>query len=332
MQAVSTVLGEVSADELGFTQTHEHLIMDSVRAALNGAPYEELADRTRDHLVMDAFRGFQPLREFLLHDPELAISELAYYTAAGGKTLVDLTTEDIGRDPRSLVEISRRSGVNIVMSTGRYREPFYEDGMRRTPTSQLASMFIEEIEQGVNGVRAGIIGEIGTHEPFVSPAEERVHRAAARAHNATGVAISTHSNGSPVGLAQLDLFEDEGVDLRRVVVGHCDTYPFLDYHRAILNRGAYVQYDTIRGSFEFETERQLEQLTTLIAEGHINRLLLAQDLCGHRFMRAYGGRGYDFIPTEFVDRLRGRGLSQEQVDILTVINPRRMLTGEPPTA
>ncbi len=328
MAPVNTVLGEMPADELGFTHTHEHLLMDSVRRALSGAPAEELVTRTRQDLMMDAFRGFQPDRGFLLHDPDLVVAELAHFSAAGGSTIVEVTTPDLGRDPKGLVEISRRTGVNVVMSTGRYREPFYEESLNRTPTAELAAMFATEIEIGIDGVKAGIIGEIGTHEPFISPAEERVHRAAARAHLATGVAITTHANASPVGLAQLDLFEEEGVDLCRVVIGHCDTYPFLDYHRAILNRGAYVQFDTVRGNFEFETQRQIDQLLTLISEGHIAQLLIAQDVAVSRFYKAYGGRGFDFIATEFVERLRARGLSQEQIDTLTILNPRRMLGGE----
>jgi phosphotriesterase-related protein len=264
----------------------------------------------------------------LVNDPELAGTELGHFAAAGGGTVVELTTPDLGRRPTELVEISRRTGINVVMCTGRYREPFYEESLDRTSTTALASEFIDEIERGVDGVRAGIIGEIGTHESFISPPEERVHRAAARAHIATGVAITTHANASPVGLSQLDLFEEEGVDLRRVVVGHCDTYPFLDYHRAILHRGAYVQYDTIRGNFEVETERQMDQLMTLTSEGHLERLLLSQDMGSNRFYKVYGGRGFDFLVTEFVERLRTRGLSQEELDILTIWNPRRMLTGE----
>ena len=328
MASVNTVLGEMPGDELGFTHPHEHLLMDSVRRALNGAPAEELVTRTRQDLMMDLFRGFQPDRGFLLHDLDLVAAELTHFSAAGGKTFVDVTTADMGRDPKGLVEISRRTGVNVVMSTGRYREPFYEESLRRTSTVELAAIFVDEIEQGVDGVKAGIIGEIGTHEPFISPAEERVHRAAARAHLTTGVAITTHANASPVGLAQLDLLQDEGVDLRRVVIGHCDTYPFLDYHRAILQRGAYVQFDTVRGNFEFETQRQIDQLLTLVSEGHLAQLLIAQDAAVSRFYKAYGGRGFDFIATEFVERLRAAGLSREQIDILTILNPRRMLTGE----
>lgn len=298
-----TVLGPVDAADLGITLTHEHLLLD-------------------------LFKRFQPHREFLLNDAELAARELQLFADAGGRTIVELTTPDLGRDPVGLVQIARQTGVNVVMCTGRYREPFYEPELWRLTAREISQLFVDEIEHGVDGVRPGIIGEIGTHDPWLSPVEERVFRAAGRAQIATGLAISLHANASDVGLAQLDVLEEEGVDLRRVVVGHCDTHPFSDYHRAILRRGAWVEFDTIRGNFEFETKRQLEQLRVLIDEGHIDRLLLSEDMAVNRFYTVYGGNGYAYLITEFVVRMLESGLSQEQVDTLLVENPRRMLTGE----
>lgn len=299
MEAI-TVLGPVPADSLGVTLPHEHLLFDLLK-------------------------GFQPHREFLVNDPSLVVSELEAFVDAGGTALVELTTPDFGRDPEGLREISLATGIHIVMSTGRYREPFYEGTLRQRSTQDLADEFAREIETGVDGIRAGIIGEIGTHEPFVSPAEERVHRAAARAHLTTGAAITTHSNASAVGLAQLDIFEEEGADLRRVVVGHCDTHPFLDYHRAILSRGAYVEFDTVRGVFEFETQRQLAQTKQLIDDGYAEQLLLSQDMATNRLYSAYGGPGFGYLASEFLQRLRGEGVSDEVIEIITVENPKRIL-------
>jgi predicted metal-dependent phosphotriesterase family hydrolase len=303
MSKVMTVLGPVDAGDLGITLPHEHLLID-------------------------LFRLFQPHREFLVNDWELSAAELDLYGRAGGGTLVELTTPDIGRDPAGLVRIAERTGVKIVMGTGRYREPFYEPELARLSTQEFAQMLIDDIEHGVDGVRPGIIGEIGTHEPWVAPAEERVFRAAARAHHSTGLSITLHANASGVGLAQLDVLVEEEVDARRVVVGHCDTHPFSDYHREILRRGAWVEFDTIRGTFEFETQRQLRQLKLLVDEGFIDQLLLSQDLCINRHFTAYGAKGYAFLITEFAQRMRDAGLTQEQVDTLLIENPRRMLTGE----
>ena len=110
----------------------------------------------------------------------------------------------------------------------------------RASVGELADRLVAEIESGVadTGIRPGIIGEIGTDKPWLSALEERVHRAAGRAARQTGLAITTHSVMSAVGLAQLQVFEDEGVDPARVVIGHADSYPSLDHYLEIIRRGA----------------------------------------------------------------------------------------------
>jgi phosphotriesterase-related protein len=264
----------------------------------------------------------------MLSDIDLACAELARFASAGGSTLVDVTTNEIGRSPLGLREIATRTGVNVVMGTGRYREPFYERGLWERPTQEIAEEFIRDIEYGADdGIKAGVIGEIGVHERHVSPVEERVHRAAARAQVRTGVPIMTHSIASTIGLAQLDIFEEEGVDLRRVVIGHSDTYPDPDYHLALIRRGAFVEFDTIRGTLEHETARTLGLIIRLIDEGYIEHILLSQDVCATTHLSAYGGSGYAYLISTFTERLRRAGLANEQLEQLFVLNPRRMLSG-----
>src|SRR6478609_5457867 len=112
-------------------------------------------------------------------------------------------------------------------------------------TGGLADVIVRDIEEGTDGVRAGIIGEIGC-DRFVSALEERSFRAAARAHRRTGLTITTHAARWPVGTAQLDLLVEEGVDPSRVVIGHCDMVPDHDYHLTLARRGAWVQFDTVQ--------------------------------------------------------------------------------------
>jgi phosphotriesterase-related protein len=89
----------------------------------------------------------------------------------------------------------------------------------------------------------GVIGEIGANGSSVSAQEERVRWAAARAQLATGLSLTTHSVFNELGLAQLRIFEEEGVDAKRVAVGHCDSWPDLSYYLRIISRGAYIQLD-----------------------------------------------------------------------------------------
>jgi len=301
--SVMTVLGPVPADELGITLPHEHLQCDLARVTGR--------------------------REEQLSDIDLAVAEVKRFRTAGGATVVDVTNRHLGRDPVALQMISRATGLHIVMGCGWYREPFYDREVFEKTTDQLADDIVAEVTRGVgdSGVRPGIIGEIGCDLHYVSPAEERSFRAAARAHQRTGLTITTHALRAPVGLAQLDLLTEERVDPSRVIVGHADTYPHPNYHDAVATRGAWVQFDTVRGVHEFEIEKRIRLVKEVIARGHLRRLLLSHDVCVPAHLRAYGGGGYDYLLTEFIPRLLGAGVAQEQIHTLTVENPRAALSG-----
>jgi predicted metal-dependent phosphotriesterase family hydrolase len=300
---IMTVLGPIPADQMGTTLMHEHLFIDLCRVT-----------RDPDHW---------------LNDFGLTVKELGLLLTAGGATVVDVTNRDLGRDPISLKKVATETGLNIVMGCGWYREPYYRPEIYEKATERVAEDIVREIEEGVNdtGVRPGIIGEIGCDQNYVSPAEERSFRAAARAHKRTDLTITTHAVRCPVGLDQLNVLEEEHVDLRRVIVGHCDTYPDPSYHETVARRGAYVQFDTIRSKFDWEIESRVQWVLQLVKKGYIKQILLSHDCCMKSHLRAYGGNGYDYIFRDFVPRLLGAGLSKEHIHILLVENPREALTG-----
>ena len=156
---VMTVDGPIDADELGFTLTHEHL-------------------------QIDLYPVFKNL-DLLLNDEALAVEELAAYTAVGGRSVVDLTNRGMRPDPERVRRIARAAGVNVVMGCGWYLQAAYDESVESTSTERLAAEIVRDLTEGIGGtdVRAGIIGEIGTDDRYIKPAEERVFRAAARAHN-----------------------------------------------------------------------------------------------------------------------------------------------------
>jgi phosphotriesterase-related protein len=216
------------------------------------------------------------------------------------------------------------------MGSGHYREPYLDrDRLDRLTVDGLADEIVRDLEIGVGdtGVRAGVIGEIGC-DRFISALEERSFRAAARAHRRTGATITTHAARWPVGLAQLDLLAEEGVDPRRVIVGHCDMVPEPAYHAALARRGAFVQFDTIQGDSEYDTQGRILYVKALVAAGFEDRVLLSQDVCLRSNLAAMGGPGYTYVITKFRDRLLEAGISQELITRFLVDNPRRALTGE----
>jgi phosphotriesterase-related protein len=310
MAHVQTVLGPIDPGDLGFTLPHEH-----TQIALWHIP--------------DRWDYWQ-----LARDEPLILEELSAYREAGGRGLVDLTPPGVGRDPGWLAGLSRASGLHIIMGCGWYREAYYpaELLVDRRSVDDLADELVREATDGVGetGIRPGIIGEIGTDKPWVTAREERVHRAAARAARRTGLAITTHAVLSPVGLAQLRIFEEEGADPTRVVIGHADSYPHLDHHLAIVERGASVEFDFLGMTFtpaERHGEgRIVELLCDLLSRGHGERILLSQDVCHDSQLTHHGGNGFAYLARTFLPRLREAGVSDAEIETMTVANPRRLLT------
>ena len=310
MPHVQTVLGPIDPAELGFMLPHEH-----TQIALWHIP--------------DRWDYWQ-----LTRDEPLILEELEAFRRSGGSGLVDLTPPGVGRDPAWLAGLARTTGLHLVMGCGWYRGAYYPAtaDVDRRSVDDLADELVREATEGVadSGIKPGIIGEIGTDKPWLSALEERVHRAVARAARRTGLAITTHAVLSAVGSDQLRIFEDEGADPTRVVIGHADSYPHLDHYLSIVERGANVEFDFLGMSFspaERHGEgRVVELLCDLLARGHVERVLLSQDVCHDSQLTRYGGNGYTYLARTFLPRLRAGGVSDAEIDTMTVSNPRRLLT------
>jgi phosphotriesterase-related protein len=297
-----SVTGPVAPSELGVTLPHEHTFLDVIRE----------------------YRG-----EGLVHDPALVEAELIDLRAAGGRTLVDCTSRGLKPEPARVREAAERSGVTIILGTGFYRHPFLDEAwFDAHSTDEVADLIVRDIREGIDdtGVRAGVIGEIGC-DRYLTPAEERGFRAAARAHHETGLTITTHAARWPVGHAQLDLLASEGVHPARVIVGHCDLVPDMGYHRAIAERGAWVQLDNVNGGAPYRIAWLLETIRALDAAGFSDRLLLSQDICLTSMFRTLGGPGYAYLLREFVPLLRSEGFDDAWIERVLVENPARALTG-----
>jgi phosphotriesterase-related protein len=304
-----TVSGPIPPERLGFTLPHEH----------TGIALWHVKDR------WDYWE--------LTPDELLIADELRDFRRRGGSSLVDLTLPGVGRDPERLRRLASSTGLNVVMGCGWYREAYYPPEARidRRSVDDLADELVREFEEGIaaTGVRPGIIGEIGTDKPWLTAQEERVHRTAARAARRTGMAVTTHSVLSPVGLAQLRILVEEGLDPARVVIGHADSYPNLEHWVAILEAGANLQLDFLGqrfGTEEAAEPRLIEMLVELLERGYADQLLLSQDVCHNAQLKANGGFGYTYLQQHFLPRLRTAAVGEGEIARMTVENPRRILT------
>ena len=303
---VQTVLGPVAPSDLGFTLPHEHTKC-SLWWIENRWDYWEL-----------------------IGDEPRINEELAAYQALGGGTLVDVTPIGIGRDLARLARLSQATGLHIVAGAGWYRQAYYpaEARIDRRSIDDLADEIVQEFVDGP--VRPGIIGEIGTDKPWVTAQEERVFRAAARAALRTGASVTTHAVQSDVGLAQLTILEDEGLDPARIVIGHCDSHPRIEHWREIVRRGAHVEADFLGMSFtpleRAGEPKVIELISTLLSEGFEKQILLSQDVCHDSQLASYGGNGYTYLQKSFLPRLVEAGVNAATIKTITVENPARLLT------
>ena len=317
MATIETVLGPVDADKLGFTLPHEHVMETS-----GGIPhtYPDLVD-TGD-VVRRGGAALKRVREL------------------GVETIVDLTTFDIGRDVKLLQRVSRESGVNIACSTGTWLDiprTFLTTGAER-----VARLFVREIEEGIEGtgIKSAVI-KASTDSEGLTPGSELSLRSAAMASVATGAPISTHTWApGKTGAMQVDIFEREGVDLGRVCIGHCDDTDDVPFLISLLQRGVWLGLDHMSAYGHREgtpnAQTRIETVWKLIEAGYERRILLSHDswisvgvFTTEQMADKQSGNpdGYSFISLRVLPKLRELGATDEQIETITVDNPRRFLTG-----
>jgi len=265
-----------------------------------------------------------PSYEFVIDDEDMIVRELEEFTKRGGRTVCDVTPDEIGRNPEALRRLSERAGIHVVMGGGFYREFGYPKMVAERTSRELADLFIREIEVGVRdtGIRAGFIGEIGTGRHYIKPAEERVFRAAALAQAATGVAITTHTTRwGTLAQEQITMLREYGADLSHVIIGHLGDRIGVQHLLPLAEQGVYLEVDNI-GYLDYQPEWvRADNVAALVKEGFGDRVLLSEDICSLRHLKYQGGKGYGYLLEVFVPLLRERGLKEEEINQLLVTNP-----------
>jgi phosphotriesterase-related protein len=358
MAIVRTVTGDVEADELGPTSMHEHIFGDFTvwqedpeeTASLAGVAVDPNA-RVEMAILGVIHRNPVVIRDNLRigDDEGLAQAEVRKFAEAGGDCLVEVTccgdlaadgVTNMGRDAPGLRRVADQTKLKIVAGTGFYLEGTHPDYVRTDSVDDLAARMIRDITEGISGtdIRAGIIGEIGTST--FTEREQKVLRACARAHLATGAVISLHTHvGCPTGEQSVRLLQGEGVAANRIIVGHMDEnlvsfepgLAHLDYQRRIADLGVYVQYDTFGAEWYYNQNREpmdaerASAVATQIAEGHLDQVLLGQDVWLKNCYKHYGGLGYDHLFTGAKALLAQAGVTEAQFWQLLIDNPRRAL-------
>jgi phosphotriesterase-related protein len=327
MSIVNTATGPRDTSELGTTLIHEHLLLHYPGAELDSRhPFD------------------------LKTAKEEAVERAKDLRTLGVSTIVDACPIDLGRHPEFDAEVSRESGLNIIVSTGLYSEkvgqPYY---FRDLSVDDLTEIFVKEITDGIgsSGIKAGMI-KVACGETPLEPAfggagklgiyEEKAHRAAGRASALTGVPIITHNSElEPGGLAQLEVFLHEGAKPDRIVIGHSCGVGVMRYYFDILEKGASLGFD--RFGFEvFCTDKmRLASLIGLIHVGFVDQMFLSTD----RPVAMLGQLDPAMLATwatlprwqpkhiveDIVPSLKAAGVTDQQVSQMLIGNPLRLFGG-----
>ncbi len=332
---VRTVLGDLHADGIGAVAFHEHVLFDIVPPGATGDRNAEI--RPEDRWQTDYRSNEHPANA---HQTDYAVAgtELKAFAIDGGELIVDQSVHGLARDAEGLARAARASGIHVVAAAGTYTEPYLEPAVRALDVQALADRFIGEITEGLDGtaIRAGLIGEIGCSWPL-TPMEERALRAAALAQAGTGASISVHPGRHPQACGQiLDILEEVGADLSRVVLCHMDrTHPDGTGIAPLLERGACVEWDFFgieqshywMGEVELPTDLgQLRLIHDLAARGHGDRILISHDICTRTRLHRWGGHGYGHILRNVRPMMQRLGFAPALVQALLRDTPIRLLT------
>ncbi len=295
------VWGEIAPEKLGATYIHEHLSID-------------LSTQKKD--------------EDARYDTEKEITEeLALLKKKGISSLVEVTNRGMGRNPLVIQKIAKESGLQVIASTGFYKEPFLPEYVYQMSEAELAALIVKDLTKGMEdtGVKAHVIGEIGTSHNTVTPMEEKIFKACALAHVETGKPMSTHTTLGTMGLWQTEFLKKNGVNMKHLVIGHLDLSADQEYHLKIAEYGCYLAFDTI-GKVSYQSEEnRVACLKNLIAHGHLHQIVMSEDLTRKSHLSKRGGIGYAYLLDHFLPKLREAGITQEQVRVILEENPRRFL-------
>ena len=307
---IRTVLGDISPNDLGHTQCHEHVYLEKGKS-------------------------FEVSPVLLMDDESKSLEELTAYRSAGGKTIVDAQPVFCGRRADILEKLSSRSNVNIVASTGFHVNRFYYDDsyLFSFTEDEMTRLYMHEIEIGMHTdenkmerIADAKAGVMKTGVDKTGNFKSKQFYAAANAAALTGVPVLCHTESNCDVLGLIRFFEDAGIEPSKTIICHLDRARYdLGYHKEVLQTGAYLEYDTINRLKYLSNKQEIDLITAMLEAGFEDQILLSLDTTNAR-MRAYGAEmGLDYILKTFIPILKSEGVYDEDLIKMTRKNAEKAL-------
>lgn len=357
-----TVCGPVERVDLGFTSMHEHILVDLAdcyrerfRKALPGDsqfPDGPFSLERRSELRHAMLLSSDNLR---LDDEEAAADEVEAFRSAGGSAMVETGAPGIRtwEDVVVFRRISERTGIHIVACTGLYAEDSWPKQFRGLTEVEYAQYLFDEMRDGIG--ESGILpGQIKVAYEGRSRDADVYLQAAARVSRETGMSLQIHV-GLTLTIEEMRdsflplLYESDCIP-ERTLICHVENWlgslqlmqlvkdprsipRDLTLHRQVIGRGFNICF-TLFGA-EWDTEGlgvahrpdwfYMAGMLPLIEEGYAGQLLMGHDVFTKSATRQGGGEGFTRIPRFVVPALRRCGVSDDDLNQITVANPARLL-------
>ena len=315
MSTVHTATGSIDSSELGRTLIHEHVFVMGTEHQQNYGDWDEQA-RVAD-----------------------AVARLDELKALGIDSIMDPTVLGLGRYVPRIQEIAAQTDLTIVLATGLYTYneiPFQfhytGPGLLFDVPEPLTELFVKDLTEGIadTGVRAAFL-KCAIEEQGLTPGVERVMRAVGQAHVQTGAPITVHTNPhTQSGLVVQRVLREEGVDLGKVVLGHCGDSTDLDYLTSLADAGSMLGMDRFGLDILLPFEERVSTVVELVRRGYADRIGLAHDAsCFIDWFDAEAKEqvvprwNYRHISEDVIPALLERGVSEADLETMLVTNPRR---------
>jgi 5-phospho-D-xylono-1,4-lactonase len=311
MSFARTILGDIEPSKMGLTFSHEHIIIE-----------ESFATHSN--------------KDFVLNDVEKVSLELRNFYAVGGRTVVDAMPADCGRNILKLVEVSKKTGVQIIVPTGLHLEMYYPPNHWRyfLDEDTLTDLFVKDIEEGIDiydygcpivkrtPYKAGMI-KLATGDESFTEHQLKIFKSVVEAHQKTGVPILTHTNNGKQAIEQAALFIKLGADVKHIVLSHVDRNKDLAYHHDLMQMGVRVEYDS-HFRWKNDTDNWTYTLLEKLLPDYPDQITVGMDMARSSYWKSYGGEpGLNYLLTNFTEQLNLRGLSN-YFEKLFYSNPQQL--------
>jgi phosphotriesterase-related protein len=278
-----------------------------------------------EHITID-LSGVKKDLDCRLDTLEETIEEFKELKEKGVANILDVTNRGMGRNIEYVLKVQEQSGVNIILSTGYYKEPFLPEEVYNFSETELKNVMVREIISGIEntGVKAEVIGEIGTSKEAITPIERKLLVSGAKAQAETGKPLSTHTTLGTLGLEQIDILKSNGADLNKVIIGHVDLSGDIDYILRLMDKGVYVAFDTIGKVNYMPEERRLYMLKEICKRGLSNRVVVSMDITRKTHLKARGGLGYSYLLDNFIPFIQDNGIAKSDIDNMLINNAKEI--------